>query len=151
MTGVQTCALPISALGLMLATAAVAVAQDAKSVPTATTATDTKLARDAKIAAAKLEAREKYAQAKAALAEKAKQASDTAKSTYEKAKSEYDKAQTPEAKANRSAKLKAAKLATMEKLAKAKVVIAEKAQKLAESARTEYDKLKASQPASANK
>lgn len=112
-------------------------------------AADTKAATagadlDAKINAAKIAAKEKLAHSKALIAEKAKQASDAAKATYEKAKAEYDAAQTPEAAAKRATQIKAAKLAAMEKVAKAKAGIAEKAQKLADAAKAEYEKLKAS-------
>jgi len=98
---------------------------------------------DAKINAAKVAAKEKWAQSKALIAEKAKQVSDAAQAAYEKAKAEYDAAQTPEAQAKRASQIKAAKLAAMEKLAKAKAVIAEKAQKLADAAKAEYEQLKA--------
>ena len=98
---------------------------------------------DAKINAAKIAAKEKIAQSKALIAEKAKQASDAAKEAYDKAKAEYDAAQTPESTAKRAAQIKAAKLAAMEKVAKAKAVIAEKTQKLADTAKAEYEKLKA--------
>jgi len=111
-------------------------------------AADTKAATaggdlDAKINAAKIAAKEKMAQSKALIAEKAKQASDAAKAAYEKAKTEYDAAQTPEVKAKRATQIKAAKLAAIEKVAKAKAVIAEKTQKLADTAKAEYEKLKA--------
>lgn len=98
---------------------------------------------DDKINAAKIAAKEKMAQSKALIAEKAKQVSDAAKTAYEKAKAEYDAAQTPEAGAKRSTQIQAAKLAAMEKLAKTKAVVAEKAQKLADAAKAEYEKLKA--------
>ena len=111
-------------------------------------AADTKAATagadlDAKVNAAKIAAKEKMAQSKALIAEKAKQISDAAKSAYEKAKAEYDAAQTPEATAKRATQIKAAKLAAMEKVAKAKAVIADKAQKLADAAKADYEKLKA--------
>jgi len=111
-------------------------------------AADTKAATaaddlDAKINAAKIAAKEKMAQSKALIAEKAKQVSDAAKAAYDKAKAEYDAAQTPEGKADRATKIKAAKLAAMEKVAKAKAVVAEKAQKLADAAKSEYEKVKA--------
>jgi len=108
-------------------------------------AADAKVADDldAKINAAKIAAKEKIAQSKALIAEKAKQASDAAKEAYDKAKAEYDAAQTPESTAKRAAQIKAAKLAAMEKVAKAKAVIAEKTQKLADTAKAEYEKLKA--------
>ena len=98
---------------------------------------------EAKIDAAKIAAKEKLAQSKALIAEKAKQVSDAAKTAYEKAKAEYDAAQTPEAAAKRSTRIQAAKLAAMEKLAKTRAVVAERAQKLADSAKAEYEKLKA--------
>src|SRR5262249_51219379 len=112
-------------------------------------AADTKAATagadlDAKISAAKIAAKEKMVQSKALIAEKAKQASDAAKAAYEKAKAEYDAAQTPEAATKRASQIKAAKLAAMEKVAKAKAGIAEKALKLADAAKAEYEKLKAS-------
>ena len=113
-----------------------AAAEDAK---TAAPAADS----DTTITALKIAAKEKIAQAKALIAEKAKQASEAAKAAYEKAKTEYAASQTPEAKADRAAKFNAAKLAALEKLAQAKVIIAEKAQKLAEAAKAEYEKLKA--------
>jgi hypothetical protein len=111
-------------------------------------AADTKTATagadlDAKITAAKIAAKEKLAQSKALIAEKAKQVSDVANAAYEKAKAEYEAAQTPEAKAKRASKIKAAKLAAMERVAKAKAVVAEKTLKLADSAKEEYEKLKA--------
>lgn len=96
----------------------------------------------AKIEAAKIAAKEKFAQSKALIAEKARQASDAAKAAYDKAKAEYDAAQTPEAKATRATKIKAAKLKAMEGLAKAKAIIAEKAQNFADAAKEEYEKLK---------
>jgi len=98
---------------------------------------------DAKINAAKIAAKEKMAQSKALIAEKAKQVSDAAKAAYEKAKAEYDAAQTPEAAAKRNTQIQAAKLAAMEKVAKTKAIVAEKAQKLADAAKAEYEKLKA--------
>src|SRR3974377_1976432 len=81
-------------------------------------AADTKAATaggdlDAKINAAKIAAKEKMAQSKALIREKAKQVSDAAKAAYEKAKAEYDAAQTPEAAAKRATQIKAAKLAAM--------------------------------------
>ena len=108
-----------------------------------TKAADTKADLDAKITAAKVAAKEKLSRSRALIAEKAKQASETAKAAYEKAKAEYDAAQTPEAKAQRASRIKAAKLAAMEKAAKAKAVIAEKTRKLADTAKDEYEKLKA--------
>ena len=98
---------------------------------------------DAKINAAKIAAKEKMAQSKALIAEKAKQVSDAAKAAYEKAKAGYDAAQTPEAAAKRNTQIQAAKLAAMEKVAKTKAIVAEKAQKLADAAKAEYEKLKA--------
>jgi len=98
---------------------------------------------DAKINAAKIAAKEKMAQSRALIAEKAKQVSDAAKAAYEKAKAEYDAAQTPEAAAKRNTQIQAAKLAAMENVAKTKAIVAEKAQKLADAAKAEYEKLKA--------
>jgi hypothetical protein len=111
-------------------------------------AADTKAATagtdlDAKINAAKIAAKEKMAQSKVLIAEKAKQVSDAAKAAYEKAKAEYDAEQTPEAKAERASKIKAAKLVAMKKVAKAKAVMAEKTQRLADAAKAVYEKLKA--------
>jgi hypothetical protein len=96
-----------------------------------------------KMEALKIAAKEKYAKAKLYLAEKAQKAAEASKAAYEKAKAEYAAAQTPEGKAKLKAKYDATKLATMEKLAKAKAVIAEKSQKLAVAAKAEYEKLKA--------
>jgi len=98
---------------------------------------------DAKINAAKIAAKEKMAQSRALIAEKAKQVSDAAKAAYEKAKAKYNAAQTPEAAAKRNTQIQAAKLAAMEKVAKTKAIVAEKAQKLADTAKAEYEKLKA--------
>ena len=98
---------------------------------------------DAKINAAKIAAKEKMAQSRALIAEKAKQVSDAAKAAYEKAKAKYNAAQTPEAAAKRNTQIQAAKLAAMEKVAKTKAIVAEKAQKLADAAKAEYEKLKA--------
>jgi hypothetical protein len=133
--------LAIATLGALLFASLYSAVDIARAADTNASTTNADL--DAKVNAAKIAAKEKLAQSKALIAEKAKQVSDAAKAAYEKAKAEYDAAQTPEAAAKRNSRIQATKLAAMEKLAKTKAIVAEKAQKLADAAKAEYEKLKA--------
>jgi hypothetical protein len=133
--------LAIATMGALLFASLFSAIDIAKAADTNTVTAGADL--DAKINAAKIAAKEKMAQSKALIAEKAKQVSDAAKAAYEKAKTEYDATQTPQSAAKRNAQIQTAKLAAMEKIAKTKAVIAEKAQKLADAAKAEYEKLKA--------
>ena len=91
-------------------------------------AAKTKADRDAKINAMRSRpALAKIAAAKAMIAEKSKQASESARGPTKRPRPRSRRRRRQEAKAERASKLQAAKLVAAEKYAKAKLVIAEKA------------------------